>query len=438
MNWALSILIGFLTAGVGCVGAGLIAGMCVDWYRISSFEGKAGYYVVFIALAGMIAGFAIGVICSRTVAASASPGFWTGLGIAIGSTAALALIAGVIARLAADLDPQMDGHDLELAIEVRGPKGFTVPEESAPYGAFANVYLPGGRRLPRGELELEEARQVDARWVVTATVPLTTRSSRKYLRVFFDEDNDMLFSLPLRSRPRKNDLEWSQWVESGWDAGTPQPPPEARFTMRYRVQLVQPPTPGPTLAEVEAREAAEEQAAFEAMPPDAPIADWFPYTRIGAPEDRRQIAIGHITAKTDYVGELSALMLSDQTKTAVDALHLIEHLPEYPEELVASVSEAGRDIAARLRKVNDTSPERDPSHLGAADVAVRFSAWMEAVRTLREKGGGDFTPELLAILELSRVRDDSIVLRNDVLRVASYYMQQWAGLAPLPTDPSPR
>jgi hypothetical protein len=436
MSWALSILISFLTAAVGGLGAGVVAGLCVDWYRISSFEGKAGYFVVFIALAGMIAGFVIGLICSRTVAAFVAPGFWMGLGIAIGSTAALALIAGVIARLAADLDPQIDGRDLELALEIRCPNDFTVPEATDEYGAFAVIYLPKGRQLPRGDLELEDARQVDDRWVVTATVPLTTRSSQKYIRVYFDKDNDLLFAIPLRSRPGKADLEWSEWVESGWDVGTPEPPPDARFTLRYRVQLVQPPPPEPTRAEIEAREAAEELAEFEAMPPDSPIADWFPYTRYGAPESRRQIAIKHITAKTDYVAELSALMLSDEAKTAADALYLIEHLPQPPEELVNSVKEAGRDIAARLRKVNDTTPEQDPNYIGAADVAVRFSAWMVAVRTLREKCGGDFIPELRAILELSRVRDDSIVLRTDVLRVASYYMHQWAGVAPLPTDPN--
>ena len=88
--------------------------------------------------------------------------------------------------------------------------------------------------------------------------------------------------------------------------------------------------------------------------------------------------------------------------------------------------------------MNATTTQQDPSCLGAADVAVRFSAWMVAVRTLREKSGGDFTPELRTILELSRVRNDSIVMRGDVLRVASYYMQQWAGLTPLPTDPNPR
>lgn len=71
-------------------------------------------------------------------------------------------------------------------------------------------------------------------------------------------------------------------------------------------------------------------------------------------------------------------------------------------------------------------------------MSVRFSAWMEAVRALREKAGGDFTPELRPILELSRVRPDSHAMRGDVCRVASYYMKQWANLEPLPGDPPPR
>jgi hypothetical protein len=220
--------------------------------------------------------------------------------------------------------------------------------------------------------------------------------------------------------------------------GTPEPPPDGKFNLRYRVQLVEPPPPGPSATEIAAREAAEDEAQFAAVNPDAPIADWLPYTRYGVPDSRRQIAIGHITAKANYVAELSGLMLSDDAQIAAQALYLIEHLPQPRVQLLDSVTAAGRDIAARIRKVNDTTVEQDPSYLGAADVAVRFSAWMVAVRTLRAKSGGDFTPELGVLLELSRVRDDSLVMRGDVLRVASYYMQQWAGVAPLPTDPKPR
>mgnify|MGYP001332570045 CR=1 FL=1 len=42
------------------------------------------------------------------------------------------------------------------------------------------------------------------------------------------------------------------------------------------------------------------------------------------------------------------------------------------------------------------------------------------------------------MLELARQRPDSIALRQDVVRVASYYLKEWAGVAPLATDPLPR
>jgi hypothetical protein len=62
---------------------------------------------------------------------------------------------------------------------------------------------------------------------------------------------------------------------------------------------------------------------------------------------------------------------------------------------------------------------------------------MVAVRALQGRDGVDFTPELGAILELAWVRQNSYVMRQDVVRVASYYMQQWAGIVLLPTDPKP-
>ena len=84
-----------------------------------------------------------------------------------------------------------------------------------------------------------------------------------------------------------------------------------------------------------------------------------------------------------------------------------------------------------------TRQEQDPGYEGAAAVAIQFSAWMVAARAMQGKDGVDLTPELRIILELARVRHRSYVMRQDVVRVASYYLQQWAGLAPLPTNPKP-
>ena len=81
-------------------------------------------------------------------------------------------------------------------------------------------------------------------------------------------------------------------------------------------------------------------------------------------------------------------------------------------------------------------PGQDPAYEGAAAAAVQFSAWMVAVRALQGKNGVDLTPELATILELARVRPDSYVMRQDVVRVASYYLHEWTGTPPLPTTPS--
>ena len=87
---------------------------------------------------------------------------------------------------------------------------------------------------------------------------------------------------------------------------------------------------------------------------------------------------------------------------------MIQHLEEPPKELNGVVAAAGRSIAASIRKVNATTVEEDPGYQAAADVSLRFSSWMVAVRALRKNAGGDFTPELREILELARYRIERV------------------------------
>ena len=80
MSWLASFLVALLTAAVGLVLGGFIASHAVSWYRISSFEGGSGYFVVGMALLGFVAAFVIGLVASRIVAASAHPGAWRAIG----------------------------------------------------------------------------------------------------------------------------------------------------------------------------------------------------------------------------------------------------------------------------------------------------------------------------------------------------------------------
>jgi hypothetical protein len=438
VSWLLSIVVGLASAVTGFVGAWIVAVLCVGWYRVSSFEGEAGYFVVLLALLGMVVGFAVGIGCARIAVRRGIAKFRQALALGVGATAGLVLLAGLVSRLFADLPPRIDGHDLELSIELRGPKGFVVPQpRDGGYPPEAEVVVFDGRSQPTGELRLAEAKQVDGRWIVTATVPLDTSASQKFLRAYLNEDYNLLFPLPLRSHPDERDREWSAWVEAGWPADKPKPAPGASFTMRYRVELVEPPPPGPSAEEIAVRAAAQDEAKFQAVAPDAPIAQWLPYTRYGTSEPRLKTAIAHITSRASFVEELSALMLSADPEVRVDALRVLEHVEPPPAVFAAPVAEVGRLIAEAIRAFNQTTPEQDPAYAGAAAVSVQFAAWMVAVRALQGKNGVDLTPQLRTILDLARSRPDSYVMRQDVVRVASYYVHEWTGTPPLPSDPPP-
>jgi hypothetical protein len=447
MGWLASIFVGVLSGALGLIAAGLVAAACVDWYRVSGFEGKSGYFVVLNALFGGFIGLVVGIVASRLVAASSHPGFWKALGA---SCATVLVVAGVVALLAwlfADIPPEIDGNELTLEVEFRLPIDQVPPKppeaaspenrDERPRHSFTlgSVINHVQRASRTGEVDLAHARFEDGHWIVPASVPLFTTRGLRSIDLELDGRHIDGFLVPLPGRPGREHLAWSEW------GPRPPPPaepwPDSKPSFRFRVAKVVPPPPGPTYEEIQAQEHAREQAAFESIPADAPIEEWFPHTRYGASDERRGIAIAHIIAKPGWIDELGVLMDDEDSERAGNALYLVEHVPPSP-ELAAKVAEAGRQIAARMRKVNASTPEQDPGYHGFADVSVRFSAWMAATRALRAQATGDFVAELREMLVLSRMRSDSYVMRNDVRRVASYYAQQWAGLPPDPDDPPPR
>ncbi len=69
MGWLRSFVVACITGILSLFASGYVADLAVSWYQISSFEGGSGYFVVFMALVGGAAGFVVGLITSRAVAA---------------------------------------------------------------------------------------------------------------------------------------------------------------------------------------------------------------------------------------------------------------------------------------------------------------------------------------------------------------------------------
>ncbi|MEO7412596.1 MAG: hypothetical protein ABIZ81_04505 [Opitutaceae bacterium] len=436
MSWTSSFFVAGLSGVVGLVVAGLVTSACSEWLHVSNREGAAGYLMIAMALVGGAVAFGLGLVVSRGIAGMADPGFFKALGISCGAVVALGGVALGLAWLKADFAPKIDDRSLELAIEVRAPSGFTLPETADEYGSYACVRVPGtGRYQQQGKLDLTHARQENGYWIVTAVVPLHTSSANKVMDVRFSQEQSLTFGLPLRSHPGRVDMEWSKWVDSAWDAGTAEPPPEKKFNLRYKVQMTEPAPREPSEEEKSAQEEAAAQAKFEALAADAPLQDWLRYTRHDQPEARCAAATQRISTRSGFVAELKAAMMDEKTELATDAMYLVGKLLKPDAALNPLVTETGRDLAQRIRKFNASTPEQDPGYHAAADADARFNAWIVAAIVLREKCQGDFIPELREILALSRVRTDSDAMTRDVRRIASYYMKEWAGVEPLAGDP---
>jgi hypothetical protein len=439
MHWFLYILLSLPVALLGLVGGGFIGNAVVRWYHVSSFEGGSGYAVIAWGLMGGVAGLVTGLVTFGVMAPHDGAGYLKTLGAAVGVLVGLAGLVTALGWGLADIPPTIDGRPLRLEVELRLPVGVTNSPAKGSGESKLELYSVvnhTGRKHEVGTLRPKDARQEGGRWIVPGEVEVFTMRGRRSLSILLNGEEVQGYLVPLPARPGKKYLEWSDW---GPRPPAPLPPwPDSKPSYRFRVQLIPEPPPAPTQAEIQAEHAADEQAKFAAIPSDSPIPAWFPYVYPGAPEPRRSQALQKLTAKPGYLAELQALMLGAQAEHAASAMRLVEYLPNPGAELVTAVQLTGQDLIRRMPRVNALTVEEDPSYDQAAEISVRFSAWTVAASDLRTRAGGDFTPELAEILKLSRVRTDSRAMQGDVCRVASYYLKEWAGVAPLPTDPPPK
>ena len=439
MTWAISLGVAVLGGVCGLLLTGFIANACVTWYQIPAREGASGYFVVFTALLGGVAGLVVSLITARIVAATLGSSFGKEMGVTLGVLLLIAGVSTVICRLIAHVPPTIDGQELNLEVEFRFPANNNTTNPPTADGKWyvqldPNTSINPDHASGYGEIKTAAARLEDGRWIVPTAVPLFTERGRRSVTLFKEGSKDEIisFGLPVPGRPGKAFEEWSDWNPKRLADG--QPWPATRAMARFRVQI-KPPTPPPPTTYVD-ETAVKAEAAFVALPADAPLSQWLPYTTYDQPQNER--ALQAIAKRPNLPREIEELALGDDQEMASAAIRCVTKLSIPLEPFNAPMQKVGQNIAERIRKVNAIPVEQDPSYLGAADISVRFSAWHTTISLLREKAGGDFIPELKTILELSRVRKDSNSMQMDVCRVASYYLHEWAGIAPLPTDPPPR
>ena len=433
MKWLASIFVGICAAPLAAIIVGTAADSWAGWLRVSSREGAAGYWVVMMGLLAAILALILGISIARGWLLAA-PNFWSALGATLGLTAAVTLIITGLVWLAADLPPRIDGRRLQLMAELRLPAGTTVEalQAGTPYLSIMRVDTRDSRGS--GNLEFNAARAVDGRFVVPTTMDLYTSASRKLLHLGFADGRNIFFPLGFGAKPAQKDLEWTDWIPATGEAGQATDP----YAIRYRIIVEPPPAPTLTREQQEADAESRQEAALRALAPDAPLAQWLVFTRYGVPQTRIDAAISAIRSRPNYPAEMAQEMLTGEHESSRDALRAVEHIKPPPAELAAGIAAVGSEIAQSLRDLERESAGSDSYNDRVAGISTRFSAWMVATRALQEARLADFVPQLQEIIEPARRLDQAHAIRIDVVRVASFYLNKWAGIAPLPGDPPPR
>lgn len=222
-----------VSGAVGLVSAGVVASRAVEWYRVSSFEGGSGFFVVGMSLLGAAGGAVIGAVTAHLRGADSALLPTLALGALV--VLATAGTVGGVARLLADVPPTFEGEELLLAFELKWPTGADAPA-SLPGEGKARLGALSGRTLRTwgdGILFTEDAAQVDGQWVAPGVASIFTTRGGRLLEASIGDSVLGTFLVPLPARPGSEERAWSEWLPRPRPGSAPLPP-----GVRYRFRVV--------------------------------------------------------------------------------------------------------------------------------------------------------------------------------------------------------
>ena len=233
MSWLVSVLVGLLMATFGALYAGFMANAAVTWLRVSSFEGGSGYFVVLLGLAGLIGGLILGIVVSRYAGGPGFAGFAKALGwsaLAVGGSITL---LGGMAWLSAEREPLVSGRPIDLVVEVSVPAGLEAEVRRQSDKPYAILF--GGDTSRTGDLQLEQSRKEDGRWIVGARVEIHNTSAQRMAGVALRAAPEQYFDLSLPAKPALSE-QWSAWMTEPYFGNRTAPTADAAYRLRYRVE----------------------------------------------------------------------------------------------------------------------------------------------------------------------------------------------------------
>jgi hypothetical protein len=226
-----------LINGVAGAVLGFIGGeMATRAHNVSNFEGGRAMGIVFLIVpAGFIGAAIIGVIAAHKIPEPGMDGFAKAQGVALLGAIVVAAAVFGYSIWRAPAPPRLDGLTLNLEFEVRMPEGRTAP---GPDDNFTVLMTSRGYGDDRhnAELTLDSTTTSDGRVVIPARAFLYTSTAQRFLVVNDVEEKHYWFDLPLRARPKSDDMQWTGWWPAPGQTATSDINGNGGFQIRYRVQ----------------------------------------------------------------------------------------------------------------------------------------------------------------------------------------------------------
>lgn len=240
MRWPVSLLIGLITAIVTAVAGAFAADRGMGWHGVSDFEGQRGMTMVFVFVPLCLV---VGMVTGTWVARSGPPvGFVDGLsrlGLSLAISLGLVVATLGVAWVSADHAPSIDGKPLTLQWEMRLPPGYPV-RDSLEANEFRVGLVASSSDRAFTTVDFAGVTRDGDTIVVRGEGPINSTGMRSLSAnhgAFGANQPSQFVELPLRPSPRREDMEWSEWLEMRRYMDLSEVPAAERVRVRYRVQL---------------------------------------------------------------------------------------------------------------------------------------------------------------------------------------------------------
>jgi len=222
MSWLITVLTGIFSGLAGGLGMFAMAQASVGWHRISSFEGKSGYFVAGLTLVGGLGGFILGMIGARLGYALILPVWWVQLVVALAGVSIAVGGITLISYCLADFPPTHDGKPIDIRWEIRLP----IAQMEKPVWPDKEMRLQlvsfvGWGPRPVGakdaQFSCEAFRMEQGQWILPCRVPLYTSKGQFCVNLTMGGRDDGFWP-QLCPRPQREYWDWSPWCRTNKSA----------------------------------------------------------------------------------------------------------------------------------------------------------------------------------------------------------------------------